>query len=168
MKFENPSEIELLAYEVGRLSNTEKIYGIDYEEGYNYLISKSLPDSKDIVTHNHYLAMADSYARNNPEDQLAVADLFRLMNTPEYSDFMININADILTHISSEGKAQGADEAAKYYHRNLVMYSNLNQIQLTKEDRVFILMGASHTAFFNDFLQRSPKYQIVDVTPYLN
>jgi len=82
-------------------------------------------------------------------------------------DFMININADILTHAASAGKAAGADEAAKYYHRNLVMYSNLNRLPLTRDDRVFILMGASHTAFFNEFMNRSPKYEPVDAAAYL-
>src|SRR6218665_513092 len=40
MKFEHPSEIELLAYEVGRLSGVQRIYGIDYKEGYNYMVSQ--------------------------------------------------------------------------------------------------------------------------------
>lgn len=35
IKFEIPDEIELLAYEVGRLSGATKIYGIDFKESYN-------------------------------------------------------------------------------------------------------------------------------------
>jgi len=31
MNFENPSEVELLAFEVGRLSGAERIYGIDHK-----------------------------------------------------------------------------------------------------------------------------------------
>ncbi|UVD81263.1 DUF5694 domain-containing protein [Myroides albus] len=59
------------------------------------------------------------------------------------------------------------DETAKFYHRNLVMYSNLNQIPLTKDDRVFILMGGTHTAFFNMWLERSPKYQLMNTLDYI-
>ena len=47
------------------------------------------------------------------------------------------------------------------------MYSNLNRIQLKKTDRVFILMGAAHTAFFRDFISRSPKYKMVNTFDYL-
>ena len=36
MFFENPSEIELLAFELGRLSGTKRIYGVDHQMGYNY------------------------------------------------------------------------------------------------------------------------------------
>lgn len=165
MKFEDPSEVELLAYEVGRLSGTKRIFGIDYQESYNYQIGSFFPQSKDIEVYNKYLGQMEQYANSSIEEKLSVGELFQLMNTQAYRDFMITINADILTHVASEGKAQGADEAAKYYHRNLVMYSNLNQVELTKEDRVFILMGASHTAFFHDFLMRSPKYE--EINPLL-
>lgn len=167
MTFKQPSEVELLAYEVGRLSGAQKIYGIDYRESYNYRVAESLPESKDFASYQKYTTMAEQYAASGIEKKMPLIDFFRFMNTPEYFDFVININADILTHTSSEGKAEGADEAAKYYHRNLVMYSNLNKVPLTKEDRVFILMGASHTAFFNDFMRRSPKYKLVNVSDYL-
>ncbi|MNU87640.1 hypothetical protein D3C71_774260 [compost metagenome] len=167
MKFESPSEIELLAYEVGRLSGCKQIYGIDYKENYNYMIGNDVKKSVDSVTVSYYMNMIEAFEKKYPEDKMKLLDLLRLNNQPAYLDIMINANADILTHIASNGKAEGADEAAKYYHRNLVMYSNLNQIKLTKNDRIFILMGASHTAFFNDFMKRSPKYSLVDVFRFL-
>lgn len=167
MKFKAPTEIELLAYEVGRLAGTKKIYGIDYQEGYNYMINRFVKNNKDSATFNRYMQWFTEYKNTNPEQGVPVLELLKRTNSPEVLDMLLNINADILTHIASPGKAEGADEAAKYYHRNLVMYSNLNQIELTENDRVFLLMGASHTAFFNDFMRRSPKYKLVDVFEYL-
>lgn len=167
MKFEAPSEIELLAYEIGRLSDCKRIYGIDFKEGYNYLINRNVKKNTDSITFNNYWKMINDFDTKHPEDQIPLFELLKMHNRQAYLDMMINVNADILTHVSSEGKAQGADEAAKFYHRNLVMYSNLNQINLTKDDRVFILMGAAHTAFFNDFMRRSPKYFLVDIFKYL-
>jgi len=38
---------------------------------------------------------------------------------------------------------------------------------LDEKDRVFILMGASHTAFFQDFMSRSPRYELVNTFDYL-
>ncbi|WP_300662723.1 DUF5694 domain-containing protein [Fluviicola sp.] len=167
MKFESPSEIELLAYEVGRLSGCKQIYGIDYKESYNYLIGDSLKKPIDSVTVSKYWNMFEAFEQKYPEGKMKLLDALIMNNKPAYMDFMITINADILTHISSAGKAEGADEAAKYYHRNLVMYSNLNQLKLSKNDRIFILMGASHTAFFNDFMRRSPQYSLVDIFRFL-
>ena len=47
MFFKNPSEVELLAFELGRLSKTKRIYGIDHKMNYNYLIAKDIENSID-------------------------------------------------------------------------------------------------------------------------
>lgn len=77
------------------------------------------------------------------------------------------MNADVLTFSSSKGKSEGADEAGKFYHRNLVMFLNLNQIPVTKNDRIFILMGGTHTALFMDFLKKKSKYIVENTFDYL-
>ncbi|HTG56621.1 MAG TPA: DUF5694 domain-containing protein [Niabella sp.] len=167
MEFKNINEIQLVAYEVGRLSNAKRIYGIDFHEGYNYNVYNSVGPLTDSVTYPKYSRLVANHIRKSREDPLSLKERLKLTNHPQVLDYLINVNADMLTYISTKGNAEGADEAAKFYHRNLVMYSNLNQIPLTKNDRVFILMGAAHTAFFRDLMKRSPKYRLVDVFHYL-
>lgn len=167
MKFEKPSEIELLAYEIGRLSKATKIYGIDHQMGYNYMIAGQVKNKVNDNTYEKYFEMVELEEKKLNYDNLSLLDKLKVDNHPQYLDFLLNVNADALTYVSTKGNFEGADEAAKYYHRNLRMFSNLNQIELKKDDRVFILMGASHTAFFNDFMRRSPKYKLVDPFLYL-
>ena len=81
------------------------------------------------------------------QDDLSLLEKLKLGNTEECLDFLINVNADLLTYVGTEHGYEGADEAAKYYHRNLRIFSNLNRMPVTKEDRIFILYGGSHTAF---------------------
>ena len=164
-KFINPDERELLAYEVGRLSGTTKIYGIDYKESYGIQGDTIKPIDK--ITNNKYWRMVEENEKNNPEEGIPFYDLFKLNNHPQYLESLININADLLLYISNKGNSEGADAASKFYHRNLVMFSNLNQIPMTKDDRIFILMGGVHTAFFMDFLKRSPKFKIENTFDYL-
>lgn len=166
-KFKNPDERELLAYEVGRLSGAKKIYGIDYKESYNYRVERLVSQKVDKKTTGDYWKLVEENEKINPETGIPFQQLFQLNNQPKYLESLININADILTYVSSKGKSEGADEAAKFYHRNLVMFSNLNQIQADKNDRIFILMGGTHTAFFMDFLRRSPKYVLENTLDYL-
>lgn len=164
-KFINPDERELLAYEVGRLSGATKIYGIDYKESYS--IQGDTIQPIDQTTNSKYWKLVDENDKKNPEEGIPFYDLFKLNNHPQYLESLININADLLLYISNKGKSEGADAAAKFYHRNLVMFSNLNQIQMTKDDRVFILMGGTHTAFFMHFLERSPKFKLENSFDYL-
>ncbi|MNJ91828.1 hypothetical protein D3C87_94830 [compost metagenome] len=167
MKFTNPDERELLAYEAGRLSNAKKIYGIDFKEGYNYNVGSKIDQLSDKTTANKYWSLLDENEKKNPEEGIPFYELFKLNNHPQYLESLININADLLTYISSKGNSEGADEAGKFYHRNLVMFSNLNQIPVDKNDRILILMGGTHTAFFMDFLKRSPKFKLENTFDYL-
>ena len=169
MKFKNPSEIELLAYELGRISGTKRIYGIDHKMDYNYNIGAEMVNSIDSLWHNKYYSdPIKFYPRINIKmDKLNLLDKLKLTNQNTYLDFLIEVNAEMLSHVGSEKGFEGADEATKYYQRNIRMYANLNRINLTENDRVFILLGASHTAYFRDFISRSPKYKMVNTFDYL-
>ena len=165
MKFKNVSEIQLLAYEVGRLSNADRIYGVNHKMRYNYMIGRSVKNQIDSIGYMKFAKQVPSVMKKM--NKMSVREKLVFGNSDEALDFAILGNADILTHIGTDGNFEGADEAAKYYHRNLRMYSNLNRISLTNEDRVFILLGGSHTAFFRDFLSRSSKYELVNTDKYL-
>lgn len=166
---ENPSEVELLAFELGRLSGTERIYGVDHKLNYNYLIAREIKNEIDSSFIPEFYSDPERYYPkiDMNEDTLDLLEKLILTNDDEYLNFLMTMNADIMTHVGTNGNFEGADEATKYYQRNLRMYSNLNRIELGKDDRVFILLGASHTAFFRDFINRSPKYELVSVVEYL-
>lgn len=170
MQLKDPTEIELLAFEVGRLSGTDRIYGIDHKLSYNYRIGAEIDNVIDSALVRRYLENPftdhPQFARYN-DDSLTVRDRLRMLNENSFLDLLITINADILTYAGTEGNFEGADEAAKYYQRNLRMYTNLNRLELTPDDRVFMLSGASHAAFFRDFISRSPKYVMVNTFDYL-
>ncbi len=170
MVFEQPSEIELLAYELGRLSGTTRIHGIDHKMSYNYRIGEEIENTIDPATYKSYTSNPFSTMPGieTDENKLTLLEKLKQCNNDQFLDFLITINADILCHAGTKDQFEGADEAAKYYQRNLRMYANLNRLELKKEDRVFILMGGSHTAFFRDFISRSPKYESVDVFEYLD
>lgn len=162
-------EVGLVAFEVGRLNNIHRLYGIDHKLEYNYTINDELVNEIDSLTYNNF--QANPFAMipdlNIFEENLSLMEKLRRMNHPKFLDFLITINADMLAFVGTKEGFEGADEAAKYYQRNLRIYSNLNRIPLTKEDRVFILSGGSHTAFLNEFMKRSPKYDVVNTLEYL-
>ncbi len=166
MKFKRTSEIQLLAYELGRISNVDEIYGIDHKMPYNYILIDSLAKSMNEKTYLDFMDYYGPISETEYENGNTLEKL-KLENKPEYLDYIIAYNADIMTHISTENNYEGADVATKYYQRNLRMYSNLNKIPLNQDDRVFILLGTSHSAFFRDYINRSPKYELVDIFEYL-
>ena len=167
--FEEPDEVELLAFEIGRLASVKRIYGIDHKLEYNYGIGSEIINSIDSLTHDKF--------QSNPfhlipdlnmfESGLSLNEKLARINHPKLLDLLITANADILTYVGTENGFEGADEAAKYYQRNLRIYSNLNRLKLDSNDRVFILSGGSHTAFLREFMSRDEKYEMVNTFDYL-
>lgn len=166
MTFEYPSEIELLAFELGRICNVDRIYGIDHKMEYDYQKIGRLAEELNKQTYLTFMKNLGKFMGPAYEEASTLEKL-RMGNSDEFLDWLIVGNADILTHVSTESGYEGADEAAKFYRRNLRMYSNLNKLSLSRSDRVFLLMGTSHTAFFRDFMSRSPRYQMVNTLEYL-
>lgn len=171
-------EISMIAFEVGRLSNVERLYGIDNHMGYNYSVGDYIertPELENSIDPETYLQLTNDPYRDHPEiaerqkrfDDMSLLEKMKLFNEPAQLDYSINTNADKLLYVGIEGGFEGADNAAIFYQRNMRIYSNLNRIPMTKDDRVFILMGRAHTAFLREFIKRSPKFEMVDTLKYL-
>ncbi|KYG80396.1 hypothetical protein AWW67_09460 [Roseivirga seohaensis] len=168
----NYGERSMVAFDVARLNNVAQLYGIDSYMDYNYLIGEQMVNTIDSATYRDYM---NNPFKDSPElaeldknfDNLPLLEKLRFYNHPKVLDFNININADNLLYVGTEDGFEGADEAAKFYQRNLRIYSNLNRIPMTKNDRVFILMGAAHASFLRELLERSPKFEMVNTLDYL-
>lgn len=160
-------EVSLLAYQIAKIAHVKNIYGIDEQETgyYNYRIGEQLQNQVDHVTYKRF--MPSLIEKFKKQESMSVKEKLIDFNKESTLQDLITANADILTYVSTSKNFEGADEAAKFYRRNLRMYSNFNQIPLSENDKVLIISGATHAAFFSEFLKRSPKYQLVNVFDYL-
>ena len=167
-----PGEISLIAYQVGKIYGVNRLYGIDEQTTapYNYAIPDQLPYLVDTVTYRQFRKTGFLNEKKNRVDfdSLSTNARILLLNSVAFQQYLMNVNADILTYAATRDHFEGADEASKFYHRNLRIFSNLNQVPAKMTDRIFILMGGTHTAFLNDFMSRSPRYELVDIFNFLH
>ncbi len=172
-------ETSMVAFDVARMNDIDTIYGIDNHMGYNYSVGdfiENSPDLENSIDPETYLELTNHPFKDYPEmaklegsfDNLSLLEKLQFMNEPRYLDNSIISNADKLFYVGIDDEFQGADNAAIFYNRNMRIYSNLNRIPMTKNDRVFILMGAAHTAFLREFIERSPKFKMVNTQDYLH
>ena len=167
--FYKTNEIQLLGFEVGRLAGVKNIHAIDHKIGYNYdqqALAEQLNATKYFETGKRLQSLMGSVDMDVEKTGLKKSLL--MLNTDEAYNFLININADMLMYVNSKDGFEGADEAAKFYKRNIRMFANINKIDMTNEDRILIISGATHAAFFNKLLSRSMVYNVVPLSKYLN
>ncbi|TYP97504.1 hypothetical protein C7447_104193 [Tenacibaculum adriaticum] len=156
-------ELNSIGLEVARLSGTERIYGIDSQIGFDYpslikIANKNKSDSVFIAK------VINNYKRVNV---LKLKEQFQIINTKEYKAETFDFYNFLATKHTETGQ-EGAEEIAKFYERNLKMYSNFNDIEMNKNDRVFILLGATHTAYFDVFIENNETFKLENPSEYTN
>lgn len=147
---------------MGRLSGTEKIYGIDSPMEFDYpslikLANRNKSDS---------LFVADMISYYEKLNSLKLREQFAEMNSEESKMRTFDFYNFLATQ-HTEKNYEGAKIISDFYERNLRMYSNLNTIPLTKNDRVFILLGSTHTAYLDIFIENSDKFMLENPMKYI-
>jgi len=156
-------EVNVIGLEVARLSGTKKIYGIDNPIGFDYpsLIEMANKNSSDSL---YVQNIMDSYETLNKKPLL---EQFSQINTTKYKMETFDLY-NFLATMHNPNNFEGSDIIAEFYKRNLRMYTNFSDIPLTNNDRVLIIMGATHTAYFDVFIGNSPKYNMENTEEYTN
>ncbi|SHJ80400.1 hypothetical protein SAMN04487911_13915 [Arenibacter nanhaiticus] len=156
-------EVNVIGLEVARLSGTKKIYGIDNPIGFDYpkLVELANKNSSDSLYVQNIMTSYDTL-NNKP-----LLQQYTEINTTKYKMETFDLY-NFLATMHTPNNFEGADIIADFYKRNLRMYTNFSNIPLTKNDRVLIIMGATHTAYFDIFLGNSPKYILENATEYTN
>jgi hypothetical protein len=171
-------ELSMVGFDIARIRGLDKVYGIDNHMDYNYSVGdfiENSPELKNSIDPETYLELTNNPLKGFPEiekrnknfDNLSLLEKIKLYNEPIMLDYFLNTNADKLFYVGVENEFNGADQAAIFYQRNMRIYSNLNRIKMTKNDRVLILMGSAHTAMLREFIKRSPKFEMVNTLEYL-
>ena len=161
-------EIGLLAFQIARWSGAT-LLATDHKMEYAYgSIARLANSTNNQVVNNYYAQIMPTLTKAAQLESVAsTKQLYRFTNTPEYLSFLKNANADLFLHVNTEGNFEGADVAADFYKRNLRIFANINRLDIKPEDRVLVLNGATHVAFFHEFMKSSPKYNVVDAQEYL-
>ncbi len=154
-------EVNVIAMEVARLSGTKTIYGIDNPIGFDYpsLIQIANQNAEDSL---HVRQTMTYYEQLNEKPLL---EQFEEINTKAAKMATFDFY-NVLATMHTPGQFEGADVIAEFYKRNLRMYTNFSDIPVTKADRVLIVMGATHTAYFDVFIANSSKYTLENASNY--
>lgn len=171
-------ELSMVGFDIARMSGLDKVHGIDNHMDYNYSVGdfiENSPELKNSIDPETYLELTNNPLKGFPEiekrnknfDNLSLLEKIKFYNEPIMLDYFLSTNADKLFYVGIENGFNGADQAAIFYQRNMRIYSNLNRIKMTKNDRVLILMGSAHTAMLREFIKRSPKFEMVNTFEYL-
>ena len=99
--------------------------------------------------------------------RLPLKDYLRYLNDPEKQAKTVG-RWLITTSRGTNIEPIGADGfITRYFNRNVRIYSNIQRIIDSPNDRVLVIYGATHMYFLKTIFAASPQYRLNDITPYL-
>ena len=147
-----------IGYRLGKLLGHSKVYAIDDDTILNMDVlhnpSSSLKE-----------AMNALHTDMNKHINDTIDELYKYYNSTEW---------DILNHsvyikansISMDNDYAGAKMVAKWYERNLKIFSNIQRLAFNKE-RLFIIYGAGHLHILKDLINSDNNLKLIDIYKYL-
>lgn len=157
-------EINAIAFEVGRLSGVDNIYGIDYKLGFDYpKLMQMAKDSKSPENAKFLETNAENLKQFN---ELSLLGKFEIINTEEWRSEALNFY-NFLSTMHTDGNLEGVDIISDFYKRNLAIYSNFSDVPKDKNDRVLIILGGTHSAYFDLYLENNSAIELVNPKKYV-
>ncbi len=157
-----------IGFRVAKACGVDKIYGFDETEvGWNAdplfrYLENSAPEL--LEAFNAEIARIQD-AETIAHRQLSLRELLKRANDPELD--RMNKDLYLLTNAAGAGSGfEGADATARWWHRNIRMYANIQRYATTGE-RVLVVAGQGHTAILRDFLAIDRRVKHRDIHQYL-
>lgn len=164
------NEITQLALRTAKKLKHKKLYGIDYRTRFPYdslMMSIEKANQKDLMKKN--TESTEKFQKDNNEI-MAKSSLIELML---YYNEKERDNEDLQWYLALANRAgnpddfTGASLVSNWYKRNLYMYSLIQKLTESKDEKIMVLLGASHVSMLREFLVHDPEFEIVELATVL-
>jgi len=161
------NEIYQLGFRAAKALNHKRVFGIDY---HILLPFDSLMKAMEIANHNKLISKFKNDTEKYEEDynflvkeQKSLFDIFNFLNAAEHR------KTDIDFYLSGANKGGAIDNnigsflASEWIKRNIYTYGLIQKYVEEKDERIMILMGASHIAVLDNFISYNPNWKTVEL-----
>ena len=174
---EKKSEVYQLAFKLGKHLGHQKLYASDADSDWfgaeldwqNYNSKSYMKDRGQLEKSSRY--DYDSFYRLNDSLKTVqtLVEHLLMLNSPEGR---LKDHQGYLTETILEGAGDlyiGADAVAKWYRRNLRIFSNAyDMTNFEEEERLLLIYGAGHVWQLRQFFVDSPDFEYIEANDYLS
>ena len=162
------NEAQQLGFRLAKYSGQKKIYCVDetgkfdFDTVMQFAIRNGQGESVQTMmgTIQNYIA-----AENKLLLESTLTQYFKHMNQPENQEMGLSWYMKLLD--IADGKSfPGPELVTDVYARNLNIMSNIFRLSDRPDDRILVIYGNGHTAFFKSILLGSDRFEWVDVFDY--
>jgi hypothetical protein len=164
------NEITQLALRTAKKLNHKKLYAIDYRNRFSYdslMISMEKAGQKDLKEKTAQLMKKFENEQNERIAKSTLTELILHSNEKEADKDNLQWYLEVANRTGNPDDFTGASLVANWYKRNLYMYSLIQKLTESKDDRIMVLLGSGHAAMFREFIAHDPTFEIVELATVL-
>ena len=164
------NEITQLALRTAKKLNHKKMYGIDYRTRFPYdslMMSMKKANQKDLIKKT--TESTEKFVKDNNERMAksSLTDLMLYYNEKASNEDNIQWYLEVANRTGNPDDFTGASLVSNWYKRNLYMYSLVQKLTESSDNKIMVLLGAGHAAMLREFLAHDPEFEIVELSTVL-
>ncbi|PKB15596.1 DUF5694 domain-containing protein [Flavobacterium sp. 5] len=167
----NADEIVQLALRSAKKLGHKRLFGIDYNQtNFPYdSLTKGMTEANQVgLLKSNLETMA--YYENSQNEKIAKYNLTELLvdiNTTKSNAENIEWYLGTANRAGKVDNFVGAYLVSEWYRRNLYMYSLIQKLTESKDNKVMVLLGAGHAAMLREFIKHDPNFEIIELATIL-
>jgi hypothetical protein len=164
-------EIVQLALRSAKKLGHKKLFAIDYNQTsfpYDSLL-KGMKEANqlDLLKSNEIEMVNYEKSQNEKISKYTLTKLLLDLNSKESIKIDREWYLGIANRVGTVDNFVGAYLVSEWYRRNLYMYSLIQKLTEAKDDKIMVLLGASHAAIIREFVKNDPNFEIVELAAIL-
>jgi len=160
-------EIVQIALRSAKKLNHKKLFAIDYHHAdfpYDSLV-KGMNEAKqsELLKENEKAIKGFETDFNQMVKTKTLTEILLYENTSETLEHSNSLYVSLMNPAGKLDNFVGAYLVSEWYRRNLYMYSLVQKLTESKDEKVMVLLGAGHIAMFREFVKMDSNFEIVEL-----
>lgn len=165
--FYRKNEIFQLAFRVAALGKVDQVNGIDYRTEFPFdSLMIVLEENRQVEIQSRIGEMIEVFTKDF-DSKIAkgesLLDLTYYLNTPRLREMSNEFHNEIPLLAGSKDNFIGPFLTSEWYKRNLYMWSLIQKGIEIDDNRIMVLVGASHAAILKNFIDGNGEWKVVEL-----
>lgn len=163
-----PNEIDQIAYRLAKELGHPKVYPVDAAGAFDIgrvFAFAAANDQQQFVDRAMQIAKKQVAEANELIKTASVTEIYRATNDQRRIDEGHQVYM-LMSRIGKNADYPGVDLLADWYKRNLKIFTNIERITESKDDRILVLIGAGHAKLLQQFIEDSGEFDLEKASKY--
>lgn len=161
------NEIFQLAFRAAKESNLDRVHGIDYKTSFPFgevmqaIEKNNQTELKQKIEEG--IAQFTVDFDNKIAEGVSLTDLTYYLNRPKLRELSNHFHNNLMLEAGGIDDFSGPLLTSEWYKRNLYMWSFVAKQTSASDERIMVLVGASHAAMFEVFIDGNKSWKVTEL-----